>query len=580
MRKTSGGTPFTPRAAFVLLLAAACGGGDERGRAGQAPAAGDSAGPPESGGTAVMAELADISHPMPLVAESVLDGDIGGDVMFPSLTRSVWRDGHVVYTTYPESPVALARAYEYLPPDSTALRYHLNTQHKWSDGRPVTAADVVFTYEMLKNPAVASPQQDYASNMDSVVANDDSTVTFHFNRRYPDMLFHSGLGISPKHLFEGSDPAQMRTHRAFVDPVRNLVVSGPYRIGEWVKNDHFTLVPNPYFTPKPRLERIVFRVIPEATTRLAELLTGNLDFMRPVPYDQVERARQQAPGVRFAREEGRAYDYIAYNPRTFAPFADPEIRRALGMAIDVRGLLSALQMDEYAKPAGGPYSPIFKDLYDPQTMPPLPYDTAEAKRILASKGWADHDGDGIVERNGQPFRFTVLTNAGNSRRIDVAQIVQQAWKRIGVDAQIRMSETNAFNETLRGKRFQAAVAGWVVGLSPDITTLWGKDSPFNFVSYDDPQTFALFRQAQAQPTEAGANPIWRQAAARIAAAQPYTFLYYYDQLDGLSSRLRDMKVDTYGAYQNAWEWWIPRSQQNARRQAAPAVPPAADTGKK
>jgi peptide/nickel transport system substrate-binding protein len=558
---TSAGSLFRALAVAALLpLAAACSGdGGQNGGS----AAADTAGTPETGGTAVLAELADINRPMPLVAETQLDGDVGGDVMFLSLTRGVWRDGRLAYVTSNENPAALARSFEYLAPDSTALRYHLDPGRKWSDGKPIMAADVVFTYQLLKDTTVSSPQQDYANHMDSVVAQDDSTVTFYFDRRYPDMLFHSGLGITPKHVFEGTPPAQIRTHPAFIDPARNMVVSGPFKIGEWVKGDHVTLVPNPNFPVKPRLDRIVIRVIPEATTRLTELVTGNIDFMRPIPFDQAAHVRQTAPTVRFESEAGRFYDYISYNPKSFAAFADPEIRRALGMAIDVKGMIGALQMDNHATPAGGPYSPIFKDLYDPATMPPLPYDTAAAKRILESKGWVDRDGDGVREKNGQPFRFTLETNAGNTRRADVSQIVQQAWKRVGVDARIQMSETNTFFDRLRKKTFQAAVSGWAVGLSADLTTVWGKDSPFNFVSYDDPQVDALFAQAQAEPTAERADAVWRQAAARMAAAQPYTFLYFNDQLDGVNNRLRGIRIDTYGAYQNTWEWWIPKRLQRA-----------------
>ena len=104
----------------------------------------------------------------------------------------------------------------------------------------------------------------------------------------------------------------------------------------------------------------------------------------------------------------------------------------------------------------------------------------------------------------------------------------------------------------------------------------------NFVTYDDPQTFALFDQAKAQTTEARANELWRQSAARIAQAQPYTFLYFQDQLDGVNNRLRGMKVDTYGAYQNTWEWWIPKAQQRGAEARANAAPPApaTDTAKR
>jgi peptide/nickel transport system substrate-binding protein len=574
----SGGSPALRRAALLALFAAAAACNDTPRPGGSA--AGDSlGGNPESGGTAVLAELADINKPMPLLAESALDGDLGGDVMFPGLLRGAWRDGRLVYLTAAENPAALAWKWEYVGADSAAVRYHLTADRKWSDGEPITAEDVVLTYRLLKDSTVSSPQQDYAAHIDSVVANDARTVTFHFDRRYPDMFFHSNLGIIPSHIFANTPPAQIRNHPALLDPAHRLVVSGPFRIGEWQKGQSVTLVPNPYFPVKPRLERIVIRIIPEPTTRLTELLTGNVDFMRPIPLDQVAHVRQQAPGVRFEVEGGRFYDYIGYNPQSYAPFADPEIRRALGLAIDVPGLIRALQMENHATPAGGPYSPIFKDLYDPALMPPLGYDTARASQILTSKGWVDRDGDGVREKDGQPFRFNLQTNSGNARRTDVAQIVQQAWKRIGVDARIQPVETNTFFSGLREKNFQATVAGWSIGLGADLTTLWGKGSPFNFVSYDDPQTFALFEQAQQKPTEAAADSLWRQAAARIARAQPYNFLYFMDQLDGVNNRLRGMKVDTYGAYQNTWEWWIPASQQRSGPGARGGVAPAADSGK-
>ncbi|HET7233100.1 MAG TPA: ABC transporter substrate-binding protein [Longimicrobium sp.] len=574
------------RAAVVaaLLPLAACGGDKPAGggNGGSGNAAADTGGTPETGGTAVLAELSDIDHPMPLTSQSSVDGDIGGDVLFAALSRGAWVDGRLEYLNATQNPAALARSWEFVGADSTGLRYHMDSSRRWSDGQPITARDVLFTYRLLKDTTVAAPQQDYTNHMDSVTAQDDSTVTFWFDRRYPEMLFHSGLGLSPEHVFKDIAPAQIRSHPAFQDPARNMVVSGPFKIGEWAKGDHVTLVPNPYFPVKPRLERIVIRVIPEPTTRLTELMTGNIDFMRPIPYEQVQHVRERAPNVRFEVEAKRFYDFIGYNPRTFAPFADPEIRRALGMAIDVKGLIGALQMEGHAVPAGSSYSPIFKDLYDPASMPPLPYDTAAAIRILEAKGWKDTDGDGVRDRNGQPFRFTLETNSGNQRRADVTQIVQQQWKRIGVDARIQLNETNTFFDRLTRKQFQAAAAGWSIGLSPDLTTIWGPSSPLNYVSYNDPQTTALFEQALAQPTAQAAAPVWRQAAARIAQAQPYTFLYFMDQLDGVNNRLRGMKVDTYGAYQNTWEWWIPRRMQRAV-QAAPAAPaPAAraDSGKR
>jgi len=552
----------------TLLLAALTAAGACRGDSGEkgaAAAGGADEGTPERGGTAILAEIAEMNKPLPFLYETGIDSDLI-DIMFMPLLRGGWRDGRQVFMTADESPMALARRWEYVGPDSTGIRYHMRSDVKWSDGRPVTARDVVWTYDMVRDPKVASPRSDQVEQMDSVVAQDDSTVTFYFKRRYPDMLFHSGLPISPRHPFEGSDPAQIRTHPAMVDPSGRLPVSGAFRVGRWDRTQQVVLVPNPHFRPEPRLDQIVVRFIPEATTRLTELLRGAVDFMRPVPHDKIAEVRSRAPNVRFEREEKRFFDFIGYNPKV-EPFGDRDVRLALGLAIDVPGILKGLNMQDYAVAAGGPYSPIFRELYDPRQQAPLRNDPARARQILESKGWQDADGDGVREKNGKPLRFTLLINAGNPRKEAVAQIVQQQWKQVGVDAKIQMLEFNTFWDRQMQKKFDAVVGNWGVGLSPDIVQLWGKDAPLNFVSYDNPRTFALFEQAQAQPTEQQALPYWRAAAAQIVADQPYTFLYYFDQVDGVSSRLRGMRIDTYGAFQNSWEWWIPRSQQGA--QAAP-----------
>lgn len=546
----------------TMGVAAACGGDRKEDAPAEKGGRGAAAGQPERGGTAILVELADMDKPIPFIFDTSLDGDLS-DVMYMPLLRGAWRGGRLAFLTSHDSPMSLAWHWEYVGADSAAIRYRMRSGLKWSDGEPITAQDVVWTYQMVRDPRVASPRQEYVERMDSVKAENDSTVVFYFKARYPDMLFHSGLPIAPKHAFQGVDPSQIRSSPRVVNPANgNMVVSGPFMIGQWNKGERIVLVPNPRFPIRPNLDQIVIRVIPEATTRLVELQTGHVDFVRPIPFEQVPLLRSQAPNVRFEKEQKRFYDYVGYNPKTFAPFADRDVRLALGLAVDVPAMLRALQMQEYTVPAGGPYAPIFTDLYDPRTQAPLPFDTARARQILASKGWRDTDGDGVLDKDGKPFRFTLLTNAGNQRRADVSQILQQDWKRIGVDARLQAMETNTVFDRLRKKEFQAAIMGWGVGLSPDLSELWSKDNPNNYVSYDNPKTFELFRLAREQKTPEQANRYWKEAAAQIVQDRPYTWLYYMDQLDGVNNRLRGMKIDTYGAYQNTWEWWIPKSQQS------------------
>lgn len=538
----------------ALLALAACSGDRREGGAGDSTPRGPE-GEPRTGGTAVVAELGDLQFPHPFFFQGSLDADLM-DVMYMALTRAEWRDGRLVYTLSDQSPMAAAWNYEFVGPDSTALRYRMKSGLKWSDGQPITARDVAWSYEMYANEEMASPRQENVTDIDSVVAENDTTVTFYFKRRYPEMLFDSGLHIVPRHAYEGTAPGSLRTHRVFSRP-ETMVVSGPFRIGQWQPGQAITLVHNEHAATRPRLDRIVIRIIPETTTRLVELRNGTVHFARNVPFDQIPGLRQQASNLHFEREQGRFWEFVAYNPRKVPQFADPEIRRALGLAVDVQGIIQALRMEDFTVPASGPYPPIFADIYDPQRMRPLGFDTAQAKRILDEKGWRDTDGDGIRDKDGRPFRFSLITNAGNQRRADVSLILQRMWRNVGVDLRLQAFETTTFQERMiQDKDFEAALGSWGVELSPNLTSLWAPESGFNITRYENPEVTRLMAEAERQPTAQLANPLWKSAAERIVQDQPYTWLYYYDAVTGRRGELRGVKVDTYGAYQNTWEWWL------------------------
>jgi peptide/nickel transport system substrate-binding protein len=566
MRERTCGTRTAARALLFLAFAslAACGGRD---RAEKGTDAGkEDEGEPVSGGTAVVAELGDLEVPFPLFFQGEMDSDLV-DITYMGLTRGAWRDGRLVYLTSNDSPMAMAWRWEYAGPDSAAIRYRMKSSLRWSDGKPITAHDVVWTYRMFADPAVASPRQQEVARIDSVVAENDSTVVFHFDGRSQEMLFASGLAIVPRHVFESVAPGALRTHPAVTDPTQ-MVVSGPFRIGAWAPNQQITLVPNPRGPVRPRLDRLVIRIVPEPTTRLAELETGSVDMVKQIAFDQVARLRERASNLRFEAIEKRYWEYVAYNPLRGEPFSDPALRRALGMAVDVPGTIAALGMEDFAVPAAGPFPPIFRDLYDPERNRPLPHAPDSARAALQAAGWVDADGDGVREKAGKRLAFTLLTNTGNQRRADVAQILQRQWREVGADVAIQTLEFNTYQERQVAHEFDALLGSWGVNLNADISPMFTPGSSFNIVSYDDPA--AREAMEAAQPTASAAVPHWRAAAEELVRDQPYTWLYFYDVVVGLSDRLKDVRVDSFGAYQNTWEWWIPRG-----RQGAPA--PAPDT---
>ena len=559
----------------LLALAAACGEGG-RPAADGSDTARSGGGGPERGGTAVTAELADMEKPMPVVYQSDFDGDLI-DILYMGLTRGQWRDGRLAYLTSNESPMAMAWHWEYVGPDSASIRYRMKSGLKWSDGEPITAHDVVWTYRMFAAPEAASPRQEDVATVDSVAAEDDSTVVFHFERRSPEMLFVTSIPIAPRHAYEAAGARGLRTHPALSDPTK-MVVSGPFRIGEWRPGTQITLVPNERFSVRPHLDRLVVRIIPETTTRLVELQNGTVDFVRNIPFDQVEPLKSRAPNLRFQSIEKRFWEYVAYNPRRGPPFDDARTRRALGMAVDVPGIIRALGMEEFTEPAAGPYPPIFRDLYDPRRMRPLRHDPDSARALLEAAGWRDTDGDGVREKGGKRLSFTLLTNSGNARRADVSTILQQQWKAVGADVRLRQMEFNTVQERqFESHDFDALLGSWAVPLSPDFSPMWAPESPYNFVAFRDTGAMALIDRARAEPTPERANPLWRAAAERIVAAQPYTWLYYYDIVVGINDRLKDTRIDTFGGYQNVWEWWIPRDRQGRRGTAGDTSAAAGDT---
>lgn len=198
-------------------------------------------------GTAVVVEAADINSPSPLLAQTAIDINLAMDVMNLALLRADWEQGRVVYHMADKSPLAIARRYIYTGPDSTALRFWIRSDLKWSDGQSLTAHDITFTYRLAKNSSLASPRIDFVAHLDSVVPENDSTLIFYFERRYSEMLGHTTLPPVPRHVYQASPPGSLRNHPSLRDPGNGgLVISGPWRIGEWRQGEQLVLVPNPH----------------------------------------------------------------------------------------------------------------------------------------------------------------------------------------------------------------------------------------------------------------------------------------------------------------------------------------------
>jgi peptide/nickel transport system substrate-binding protein len=190
---------------------------------------------------------------------------------------------------------------------------------------------------------------------------------------------------------------------------------------------------------------------------------------------------------------------------------------------------------------------------------PIPFDPPGARADLESLGWSDSDGDGWLDKDGERFEFFLRTNSGNPRRAKAAILIQAFLADIGVKVEIERIEANTFFSGLRKKQFDGAISGWSAGLYADMEPLWhsGDRNLLNYPSYDNPEVDALIDAANVEPDPVKNAALLRQAQALIYADQPYTFLYWREELIALDKRFKDAKVNVLNPYHELSTWWVP-----------------------
>ncbi len=523
---------------LLLLFLAGCG---DSGGAGAELEVGD----PVAGGTAIVARVSDFDAFNQFVSTDYDTSQVLRFMLYMPLVRL---DEDMEYEPYLAEEFTASE-------DGLSLTFRLREGVRWHDGTPVTADDVVWSVESYMDPALAYANLQYFQFVDRVEKVDERTVTFHFSEAHSDALSDFlDWEPMPKHLLEDIPLGEMRT-TAFN---RNPVGNGPFRFVSWNANQQVVFEANDEFVlGRPHLDRIVFRIIPEQTTELTELLTGRLDLIRAVP--PAEAARVEGSSVaRLLTYSSRSYTFLAWNTRV-PQFEDPRVRRALSMAIDRQQIVDAL-LYGFGQVAVSDVLPFQWQFAE--DLEPWPHDSGRARELLAEAGWTDTDGDGIIDRDGSPFRFVIETNQGNDLREDIIVIIQSDLREVGIDAQPRLAEWNSLIDRVQEKDFEAVVSGWSVDFKFDPTeTLGCSAGVYNYPSYCNEEADSLVRRALVTLDQDEAMPLWRRYQEIIHEEQPYTFLYYLDERLGVSRRLQGVTADARGHLVSVAEWWIPEGLQ-------------------
>jgi len=538
-----------PLALAAALALAACGGEADSaveqgsGRPGEKPAYGD---------TFIESLTGNISGLIPNVLSDSASFEIGSMLYSGLITRD--KDLNIIGE--------LAESWTFSQ-DCLDLTFNLRRNVRWHDGRPFTAADVVFTYETMIHPKTPTAYREDFKAVAEVAAPDPYTLRVRYKQPYAKALQSWGLWMLPRHLLE----SYVREGRLREAPQNrsNPVGTGAYRFGEWKPGEKVVLVANPdYFEGRPHLGRVVYRIIPSQATIFLELKAKGVDaagltalqFKRQTEYPAFRKAYHKY------EYPANAYTYLGFNlkdPR----FADRRVRQAIAHAIDKRELIDGVLLG-LGREATGPYKPGTW-AHNPSVRT-YPYDMAKARALLAAAGWTETNADGVLVRNGQPFTFELLTNQGNDERKKVAEIVQASLKELGIQVDIRVIEwASLLKEYIKKRRFEAIILGWGIGLDPDQYEIWhsSKTGPdeLNHISYANPEVDALLEQGRTSCRQEERKKSYARFQEVLAEDQPYVFLYFRDALPVVSSRVRGIVPAPSGIRYNFNEWYVPTHLQ-------------------
>ena len=511
---------------------------------------------PAYGDTLVQASIGDISGLIPNITSDSASHEIGG-LIYANLIRT---DKEL----RPEGE--LAERWD-ISKDEMTITFYMRHGVKWHDGEDVTAEDVDFTFRYMIDPKTPTAYGEPFRQVRRAEVVDRYTYRVTYEKPYAPALLSWGLWILPRHILEPAWKAgvDLRTTRQNRFPVG----SGPYRFGEWKTGEKIVVEANPdYFEGRPYLRRVVYRVIPDQSTIFLELKARNIDLASLTPIQYRRQTEFPAFLKVFHRYQylSNSYAYLGFNLLD-ARFQDKRVRQAMAHAINKQEIIEGVLLG-LGRPAVGPYKPgtwWYKD--DVKTFP---FDPERAKALLAEAGWKRATADGILEKDGKPFSFTIRTNQGNAVRQQTAEIIQRRLRAVGIDAKIHIVEWAAFiNTFIRKKDFEAIILGWGLGLDPDQYEIWHSSQTgpeeLNHISYKNPKVDELLEAGRRTFNQEKRTAIYGEMQEVLAEDQPVIFLYVPDALPVVSARVRGIEPAPAGIMYNFIKWYVPSALQRYTR---------------
>ncbi len=438
--------------------------------------------------------------------------------------------------TYEWEP-SLAESYE-VSKDHLTFTFKLRKGVKFSDGTPLTAEDVKFSFDLVKDPAYkAAHRLPYYQDIDSVTVVDPSTVQIKMKKKYFLNLMVLGSG--------GFTP--ILSKKIYGDPNKKfsgnpLFGTGPYKVEAYNRGKNIILVRNPEWWGNEvaglkgmaKFDRISFRFVKEENLQLEMVKKGQIDFLHDIRAESYEKKAVGDPfgktvlKVQAENKRPKSYGFIGWNNRN-PLFKDKDVRLALSHLLNRPLLIEKFAFGHSVEARGPAY---YTSPFMHPSVKPVAFNPEKAKALLAKAGWSDKAKTGVLQKDiggkTTEFRFTLLLPNRDVEKYFT--IYKEDLKKAGIDMKIQLMEWSAFERLLTEQKFEAVTLAWGGG-SPetDLKQIWHSESArgggSNFIGYSNPQVDKWIDQAREEMDLKKRTVLWQKVTKAIADDAPYTFLF-------------------------------------------------------
>lgn len=459
--------------------------------------------------------------------------------------------------------------------DSTSIDIYLRKDAKWSDGKTISAYDVIYSFDIYSDREVQSRfygmfKNFYHNEFGEINAEKTFAVkdSFHLIINFlPDKvisLFDLAFPIIPKHIYEKLNRSKVQTAEINFNPV----TSGPYKLKKWERNQFIILEAdkNSFLYDDNMIGEVIFKIIPDYNSILTQLKKGEVDFAEDFrPSDAKQLSAQK--NLKLASVKGRQYDYVGWNNidgkyffetkkiRPHKLFGDRKVRQALSYAINRKEILEQYLLG-FGSLCNSPISEIFVNEYD-SFLEGFEYNPDKAKALLKEAGWIDKDKNGILEKDKMEFSFILNTPSGNPLREYAATVIKNNLKQVGIDVKVEKLEFGVLMDALLNRKIDAWILAWFVPLPIDLKSYWYSDlnqTQMNFTGYQSNEADKIILELEKKHSHNDYVDLMKQFQKIISEDQPVTFLYWFDNLVCYNNRIKSITIDPFGSIQRIWEW--------------------------